>query len=83
MADKAYITPKVFKWARESARMSLEVASAKINVDTSKLLEWEEGISQPTIRQAETLANAYKRPFALFSCLRFPAIFNPCKILGE
>ncbi len=30
MADKAFITPKVLKWARESARMTEETAAAKI-----------------------------------------------------
>src|SRR5690606_9391216 len=29
MADKAFITPNVLKWARESARMSEETAAAK------------------------------------------------------
>jgi hypothetical protein len=29
MADKAFITPNVLKWARESARMTEEIAAAK------------------------------------------------------
>ena len=66
MADKAYITPNVLKWARESARMTEETAAAKVSVKVDKLKEWEEGTNQPTIRQAQTLAKAYKRPFALF-----------------
>ncbi len=32
MADRAHITPKVLKWARESARMSEENAASKISV---------------------------------------------------
>jgi DNA-binding transcriptional regulator YiaG len=40
MADKAYITAKVFKWARESAKMSEESASSKINVSIEKLKKW-------------------------------------------
>ncbi|HMP30799.1 MAG TPA: helix-turn-helix transcriptional regulator [Saprospiraceae bacterium] len=67
MADKAFITPNVLKWARESARMTEETAAAKIpKLTVEKLKEWEEGTSQPTIRQAQILAKAYKRPFALF-----------------
>jgi DNA-binding transcriptional regulator YiaG len=31
-------------------------------VTVDKLKEWEEGTNQPTIRQAQTLAKAYKRP---------------------
>jgi Zn-dependent peptidase ImmA (M78 family)/DNA-binding XRE family transcriptional regulator len=77
MADKAFITPNVLKWARESAQMSLETAAAKINVSPDKLNEWEEGQTQPTIRQAETLARAYKRPFALFFLPEIPRDFMP------
>ena len=77
MADKAFITPKVLKWARESARMPLETAASKVSVSPEKLTEWEEGINQPTIKQAETLAKAYKRPFALFFLPDIPRDFMP------
>ncbi len=30
MAEKAYITPKVLKWARETARLTREQAAGKI-----------------------------------------------------
>jgi len=77
MADKAYITPKVLKWARESARMSLETAAAKVPVPPSRLQKWEEGTAQPTILQGEKLAKAYKRPFALFFLPEIPRDFQP------
>jgi len=77
MAGKAYITPKVLKWARESARMTEETAAAKVTVPIEKLKEWEAGTSQPTIRQAQTLAKAYKRPFALFFLPEIPRDFQP------
>lgn len=77
MANKAHITPKVLKWARESARMSSEVAAAKVNVSVDKLENWEKGEVQPTIRQAQTLAKAYKRPFALFFLPEIPNDFQP------
>ena len=77
MADKAFITPKVFKWARETARMSEETASAKISISVEKLRKWEENISQPTIRQVEILAKAYRRPFALFFLPDLPSDFQP------
>ena len=77
MADKAYITPNVLRWARESARMSEEVAASKVSVPIEKLKEWEEGTNQPTIRQAETLAKAYRRPFALFFLPEIPRDFQP------
>lgn len=78
MADKAFITPNVLKWARESAKMTEEAAAAKIpKLTVEKLKEWEDGISQPTIRQAQILAKAYKRPFALFFLPEVPRDFQP------
>jgi Zn-dependent peptidase ImmA (M78 family)/DNA-binding XRE family transcriptional regulator len=77
MADKAFITPNVLKWARESAKMSEEIAAAKVSVTVGKLQEWESGISQPTIKQAQILAKAYKRPFALFFLPEIPRDFQP------
>ena len=76
MADKAYITPKVFKWARESAKMPVETAAAKVHVTIERLLEWESGESLPTIRQAQNLAKAYKRPFALLFLPDIPNDFS-------
>jgi Zn-dependent peptidase ImmA (M78 family)/DNA-binding XRE family transcriptional regulator len=77
MADKAFITPNVLKWARESARMTEETAAAKVSVTVEKFKEWEAGTNQPTIRQAQTLAKAYKRPFALFFLPEIPRDFQP------
>lgn len=77
MADRAYITPKVLKWARETAHMSADVAASKVNVSVEKLHEWEEGLSLPTIHQAENLAKAYRRPFALFFLPDIPNDFLP------
>jgi|JI10StandDraft_1071094.scaffolds.fasta_scaffold86957_2 Zn-dependent peptidase ImmA (M78 family) len=78
MADKAFVTPNVLKWARESARMTEEIAAAKIpKLTVEKLKEWEDGTSQPTIRQAQILSKAYKRPFALFFLPEVPRDFQP------
>jgi Zn-dependent peptidase ImmA (M78 family)/DNA-binding XRE family transcriptional regulator len=77
MADRAFITPNVLKWARESAKMSEETAAAKVSVAVEKLQAWEAGSAQPTIRQAQTLAKAYKRPFALFFLPEVPRDFQP------
>lgn len=77
MADKAFVTPNILKWARESAKMSEEIAARKVAVSTEKLLEWEAGTTQPTIRQAQILAKSYKRPFALFFLPEVPRDFQP------
>lgn len=77
MADKAYITPHVLKWARESARMTLATAALKVSVAEDRIAEWESGADQPTVRQAEALAKLYKRPFALFFLPEIPRDFQP------
>lgn len=77
MADKAYITAKVFRWARESAKMDVEVAASKIAVSVEKLNEWENGDDYPTITQAQKLAKAYRRPFAIFFLPDVPNDFQP------
>ncbi|TVR71903.1 MAG: ImmA/IrrE family metallo-endopeptidase [Marinilabiliales bacterium] len=77
MADRAYINSRVLKWARESAKMQVEVAASKASVPVSKLEKWEEGLSQPTIRQAQNLAKAYRRPFALLFLPDIPVDFQP------
>lgn len=77
MASKAYITPKVLKWARESARMTEEIAASKVQISVAKLIEWENGEKQPTIRQAQILAKAYKRPFSIFFLPDIPRDFQP------
>ena len=77
MSERAYITPKVFKWARESAKMPIDVAASKVNVTVERLSEWEAGESFPTIKQAQNLAKAYKRPFALLFLPDIPNDFQP------
>ncbi len=77
MATKAFITPIILKWARESARMSEEVAASKASVSSERIIEWENGDSQPTIRQAQILAKAYKRPFSMFFLPEIPRDFQP------
>jgi len=77
LAEKAYITPKILRWARESAKMTLENAASKVNKTAEQLNAWEEGSEYPTIKQAEKLAKAYKRPFALFFLPEVPNDFQP------
>jgi len=80
LAERAYITPKVLKWARESAKMTLEVAASKVNKSAEQLSAWEEGSEFPTIKQAETLAKAYKDHLHYSFCPKSLMIFNLYKI---
>jgi Zn-dependent peptidase ImmA (M78 family)/transcriptional regulator with XRE-family HTH domain len=79
VADVAYITPKVLKWARTTAKMSLETAAGKVKVSPARLEAWEDpdGRDKPTIRQAEILARAYRRPFAMLFLPDVPYDFTP------
>ncbi len=72
MAQRAFITPEVFKWARETAEISEETAAAKVKVSVDRFRDWEAGKSYPTIRQAKILAKAYRRPLALFFLPEIP-----------
>ncbi len=60
----AYVTPEVLCWARESAGYSLEDAASAIKLRWSALEMAENGHDLLTLRQAETLARLYGRPFA-------------------
>lgn len=77
MNERAYITPKVLKWARESARISRESIASKISVKEEKIKEWEEGKSFPTMNQAKNLAKKYRRPFAILFLPDIPKDFYP------
>ena len=77
MADKAFITSEILKWARESARISIEDAAKKALVSPERYLTWEEGIDFPTIKQAQTLAKSFRRPFSLFFLPETPKDFQP------
>jgi Zn-dependent peptidase ImmA (M78 family)/transcriptional regulator with XRE-family HTH domain len=79
MGDKAIITAAVLKWARETARITVEQASARAGVAVQKVQDWEQGVDQPTIRQAKLLAELYKRPFALFMLPAPPRDFTPLR----
>ena len=78
MAEKAYITPQVLRWARETAKLTLEQAAAKISgLTPERLAKWELGTEQPTIKQATKLAKDYRRPLALFFLPDIPRDFQP------
>ena len=78
MADKALITKEVLRWARETARFSIENAASKINISEKKLHDWESSSSEeyPSIKQAEKLAKLYRRPLAVFYLPSIPKDFQ-------
>lgn len=79
MSEKANINPSVLKWARESAKFSLDIAAKHLAIEETKLEDWESGVSRPTIKQAEKLAKFYKRPFAVLFLPKIPTDFQTLK----
>lgn len=77
MAEKAFLTNEILKWARETAKISIEDASKKVSVSPERFLTWENGTDFPTIRQAKILAKYYRRPFSLFFLPEIPKDFHP------
>lgn len=63
---EAIINPELLVWARDSASLSLDAAAKKVHVKPELLADWESGVARPTISQLRLLAEAYKRPLAVF-----------------
>lgn len=60
------VTPSVLTWARiESGYLAARVAR-RLNVTEERVLAWEAGERQPTLRQVEELARFLHRPLGLF-----------------
>lgn len=66
MREKAFVTPELLKWARVTAKMSLQYAAEKLKVPENRLRAWEAGEASPTLAQAEKLSKLYRRPLAVF-----------------
>lgn len=56
----------VLEWARETLGFDLHRAARAAGVKVEKVQEWEEGISKPTLRQLEKLADLYRQPLIAF-----------------
>ncbi|MEA3407180.1 MAG: XRE family transcriptional regulator [Chloroflexota bacterium] len=73
---RAEVNPEILVWARESIGLMPSEAAKKARVPTERLLAWETGKAQPTLRQARLLAKAYRRPSAFFY-LKVPPVEPP------
>lgn len=77
---KAEVSPKVLKWARESAGATVEEAANWAGVDAERYLSWEEpGDDVPTIAKLKTLSERFKRPLALLFLSEPPVEKSPPK----
>jgi len=60
---EAFITPELVTWARQREGLSAENAAHRIKVKPDRLESWEKGVARPSLRQAQTLAQAFNIPF--------------------
>lgn len=66
MRQKAIITPKLLRWARETSKMSINDIALKMKMKNEKIESWENGDDFPTINQLEKIAKYYRRPISIF-----------------
>ena len=63
---RARVKPELIRWVRKDAGLSVADAAKKAGTSEAIVRQWEEGTLQPTIRQLRLLANAARRPIAIF-----------------
>jgi len=77
MSSHAVIAkPAILKWARESCNLSVQAAAKRATVKAEKLEEWEAGDTGPSLPQLRKLADAYRRPLAVFLLPEAPTDFQ-------
>lgn len=83
MPQKARINPEILKWARKTAKITLEKTASTISkkCPVDKIKEWEsaECKDYPTIKQVEKLARLFRRPADVFYLPFIPKDFSPLK----
>ncbi len=83
MASKVKLNPEILKWARKSAKISLEKSASTISktCKTDRIKEWESPDCKdfPTVKQVEKLARLYRRPSDVFYLPFIPKDFPPLK----
>jgi len=60
------ITPSVLVWAREQSGYAPAVVAKRLQVKEDRILAWESGERQPTLKQVERLAKLFHRPLSVF-----------------
>ncbi|HRH66300.1 MAG TPA: ImmA/IrrE family metallo-endopeptidase [Bacteroidia bacterium] len=79
MPTRANINREVLKWARKTAKISLEKAASTISktCKVERIKDWEspEGVEWPSVKQVEKLARLYRRPVDVFYLKYIPKDF--------
>jgi len=73
---RARVKPTLIRWAREDAGLSVAAVAKKTGTSVERVIQWEEGTLSPTLRQLRLLANAAKRPLAVFYLAEPPKRFQ-------
>ncbi|AFY39868.1 helix-turn-helix domain protein [[Leptolyngbya] sp. PCC 7376] len=73
---KALINPVMLKYGRESLGLSVGKVAGKLGISNQNLIDWEEGIDNPSLSTFEKLAKLYKRHTVFFY---LPNVPNKCK----
>ena len=74
---EALVKPELLRWVREDTGLTIEEAARKVPVKPERLESWERGEARPTVHQLRKLAQAYKRPLAVFYLSVPPKTFEP------
>lgn len=68
------VNPTVLAWAREESGYPSDRVAKRLSVKEERVLAWEQGKRQPTIRQVERLAQLFHRPLSIFFQPRPPQL---------
>ena len=71
-SPKVEVEKHILLWARETSGLDIPSVARKVGTKPDRVQEWEEGSSQPTIKQLRKLARAYMRPIGLFFLPELP-----------
>ena len=68
------MNPSLLAWAREESGYDVDRIAKRLQVKEERVVAWEKGELQPTIRQIEALARFFHRPLSIFFMPRRPQI---------
>ncbi len=66
MREKAIVTPKLLRWARETSKISSGDIAFKLKVKEERIKSWESGEEFPSLNQLQKLSKLYRRPISVF-----------------
>ena len=76
----ALIKPELITWARKSARLTVDALAEKLATTRQVVLEWEAGTKELSVPQLRKIADACKRPLAVFYLDEPPLDFDAAKL---